>query len=366
MMNTFTKLVFAFLLFTAITCKIQAQDIHHSQFWANPVLLNPALTGNINGDVRVVANFRNQWASIPAPYSTISATVDASLLGCQLGNSHVGAGLALYNDRSGDGALNELTIAPSAAFHLGIDQDGRYVIAAGAQMSYTQKSVDFSKLTFETQIINFEPDPEAPNGEPVDRQKFSYLDFRAGGVFTGVINDRVNVYAGGAFYHLTKPEERFLVKSNEKNVLDNRLVFHAGGQIGVTDRFSILPNMLFMSQTGSKEITVGTAFGYNFSEQKHSKGRYVRGKAGRGGSFERSTDNTGSAIYLGAWYRLGDAIIPYLGVDYQGFRFGFSYDVNISDLDVASLNQGGVEISLMYTAKFTECQRKQPIYCPRF
>lgn len=361
MKNKFTQILVTCMLL--LSTAAVAQDVHLSQFYASPLLLNPAMTGNISGGYRASLIYRNQWSSIPAPYSTVAASFDASLLGCKLGIDHLGAGLALYNDRSGDGVLNEFTILASLAYHKGIDQEGRFNISAGAQVGYTQKSIDFTKLNFENQISNYEFVSTAPNGEPVNSNRFSNVDFRAGGLFTGIVNDRVNLYAGGGFFHLTKPQETFLVSgtgTNKNNQLDSRLVMHGGGTFGITNRFSILPSVLYMTQTANREITVGTAFGYSLTEQKRS--RYNRyGKRSR-----PSTTNEGSSVYLGAWYRVGDAVIPYLGLDFSGFRFGFSYDINISDLKVASLNQGGVELSLVYTGKTDECPRKQPLYCPRF
>ena len=50
---------------------VKAQDIHHTQYFASPLTLNPALTGLVRGDVRVAANYRSQWYSVSEhPYTT--------------------------------------------------------------------------------------------------------------------------------------------------------------------------------------------------------------------------------------------------------------------------------------------------------
>ena len=54
--------------FTGLT--LQAQDVHFSQFYAAPLLVNPAQTGNFSGTARVGANYRDQWGSITVPYRT--------------------------------------------------------------------------------------------------------------------------------------------------------------------------------------------------------------------------------------------------------------------------------------------------------
>ena len=54
----------AFVLFVLA---LSAQDIHFSQFGNSPINLNPGLTGAFGGDMRFVANYRNQWRVDPTP-----------------------------------------------------------------------------------------------------------------------------------------------------------------------------------------------------------------------------------------------------------------------------------------------------------
>ena len=62
----------AFLAVLLLAFIGQAQDIHWSQFNDNPVFQNPGNTGNFNGDVRFVGNFRDQWRAVSVPYQTLS------------------------------------------------------------------------------------------------------------------------------------------------------------------------------------------------------------------------------------------------------------------------------------------------------
>ncbi len=355
-MKTITRLLVVALVLLSTFQLAKAQDIHFSQFYASPLTLNPAMTGNVAEHYRFAVTYRNQWASIPAPYSTVAASIDASVLGCQLGMDHVGVGLAFFNDKSGDGGLNDLSILGSLAYHKGLDQERRYVLSAGGQFAFKQKSVNLQDLIFEEQISDdLTIDPSAPNMEPVQASSFNYFDFRVGGLFTASPTDRINMYVGGAYYHLSKPGESFLVQDvipADDNLLDPRMVFHAGGSFFLTENFSLSPSALYMSQTASSELVVGTAFGLHFDQGN----RYSRTKSSSGGS----------GIYLGGWYRVGDAIVFLLGVDYQSFKFGFSYDVNVSGLKEATLNQGAVELSLSFTGRLAECQKDLPLYCPRF
>jgi predicted porin len=60
---------------------------------------------------------------------------------------------------------------------------------------------------------------------------------------------------------------------------------------------------------------------------------------------------------------VNDAVIPYVGLEFGGFRLGASYDVNISSLKTASQSRGGIEISLIYI-NFPVGNKGIP--CPRF
>ena len=59
--------------------KMNAQDIHFSQFYFSPLSLNPANTGNYKGDYRLFGNYRSQWRDISKAYNTFSAGGDFNI-----------------------------------------------------------------------------------------------------------------------------------------------------------------------------------------------------------------------------------------------------------------------------------------------
>ena len=66
-----------FLFFAAAT---NAQDYHLSQYFSTPLLLNPALTANIDGPYRITGTYRRQWWQNGFPYNTYTAGFEAKLL----------------------------------------------------------------------------------------------------------------------------------------------------------------------------------------------------------------------------------------------------------------------------------------------
>ena len=86
--------------------ELQAQDPHFSQFFASPLTLKPALTGKFDGQFRLAANHRDQWASIPKAYVTTSASLDFGIMKNKLPDNDVlGIGISGLSDQSANGAL---------------------------------------------------------------------------------------------------------------------------------------------------------------------------------------------------------------------------------------------------------------------
>ncbi|RYE21972.1 MAG: type IX secretion system membrane protein PorP/SprF, partial [Sphingobacteriales bacterium] len=51
-------------------------DPHFSQYYANPLWLNPGLTGVTDGDYRVNVNAKQQWTNLNNGYLTAGASFD--------------------------------------------------------------------------------------------------------------------------------------------------------------------------------------------------------------------------------------------------------------------------------------------------
>jgi hypothetical protein len=70
---------------------------------------------------------------------------------------------------------------------------------------------------------------------------------------------------------------------------------------------------------------------------------------------------------LGAWYRLRDAICPYVSFEWGRNKLGFSYDVNVSTFSTATRGQGAIELSYMYNGCIVRSETKKYNFaCPRF
>ncbi|TVR79206.1 MAG: type IX secretion system membrane protein PorP/SprF [Chitinophagaceae bacterium] len=330
-----------FLLFTCITLfHVKAQDIHYSQFYNSPLTLNPALTGKTDGSFRVNVNYRNQWFGISsegATYETPSISFEKPI---RVGKNDVfGLGVVLVNDQSSAGRLTNFSAMLSTAYHKSLDQNGRHVISLGLQGGYAQKRLDFANLKFASQFENiggWQHNPGLPSLENIPETNVGNFDMQAGLLWTSRIGSNVLAYAGFSMFHVLEPEQNFTDGSTLK--LPRRNVVHAGADFALSDRFSLLPSVIYMQQAKVDQLNAGLAAAIDFNEE--------------------------SALYLGAYYRIDDAVIPYAAFELRGFKLGLSYDVTVSELNQTN---GSIELSLSYTGRYTPMPEAKPsLFAPRF
>ncbi|MFH1319390.1 MAG: type IX secretion system membrane protein PorP/SprF, partial [Bacteroidota bacterium] len=89
--------------------------------------------------------------------------------------------------------------------------------------------------------------------------------------------------------------------------------------------------VLFLMQGPSTEIDLGCMVRYTLREESRYTGLLKE-----------------TAILIGGYFRVGDAVIPSVMFEIANFAIGVSYDVNISGLKSVSTGRGGAEISLRY------------------
>ncbi len=70
------RILFFGVLLSIMYCKLGwAQDPHFTQFYANPLYLNPSLAGSEKSN-RLLMQYRNQWPSIPGNYEMYFVSSD--------------------------------------------------------------------------------------------------------------------------------------------------------------------------------------------------------------------------------------------------------------------------------------------------
>jgi len=335
------KLLSTLTLCVGLAGVVSAQDPNFSQFFASPVTLNPALTGKFDGVYRVAGNYRNQWPTISNAYTTATVSYDQGIMKNRISDlDQFGVGVMGFTDRAGNGVLVSNYVGLSLAYHKGLDENGYHQIGAGFQGVYANKRIDIKDLKFQDQLTPFGftgVTSEIFNNRDLN---IGYFDLNAGFIYNGTTNGYNNFYIGASMYHINRPKESF---QGGNYVLNTRTTIQAGGRIpvGTYNYLHFAGN--HSMQANAKNTMLGGAYSLNVNNDE---------------------DNP-TNVYLGAWYRLGDAIIPYMGLEFGEFHFGASYDVNTSSLKAASNTRGGVEISLIFIRKYTDPNMKK-LNCPKF
>lgn len=313
------------LLFLAVCLEAQAQDPSFTQFYSNPIYLNPALAGS-TGCPRIVSNYRNQWPQLTGNYITSAVAYDSyvkSISG--------GLGIIALHDMQGQATIQTSMIGGVYSYNLKVNR--KFSIMVGARAAYFQKFLDWEKLTFGDMIDPRRGFIYQTGDVPRGNGRRGFFDVSAGAVGFGK-----NYYFGIAAHHLNRPDESMILGTSR---LPMRITGHAGAEIKLgqrgryTNTTSILPNIIYQYQNGFQELNIGTYIKY--------------------GDFT-----------VGAWYRNRDAFILLFGVNFEKFKLGYSYDLTVSKLG-NGISGGSHEVSLGMNLK---CRKKaknfRKISCPSF
>lgn len=300
------------------------QDPQFTQFYANPIYLNPAFAGS-HGCPRFAVNYRNEWPSLTGNYVTYSMSYDQYFK-----NISGGFGVIAMHDQQGQGTIFTSMLGAIYSYHLNVSR--KFKMMFGARAAMFNKFLDWDKLTF---------------GDMIDpRRGFIYAtgDVPRGGsryffdASAGFLGYNKHFFFGFAAHHLNRPDESMIIGSSR---LPIRMTGHMGAKIPLGSKSqyknitSIMPNVIYQYQNGFQELMFGTYVQYG-------------------------------AFTAGAWFRNRDAFILTIGVDTGKFRLGYSYDVTVSRLN-NGVSGGSHEISL---GLLLNCKDKLPTFktisCPSF
>ncbi len=362
-MKIFQKLSLSLAFCVTAVGSALAQDARFSQYYAAPMRLNPAMTGVFEGNWRVGANYRTQYGSILGnAYNTYSVNGEGKFsVGSQ---DYVAVGLSATADAAGSAAYKQTDMFVSASYLKRLSKTRRRYgrnrsesfLAAGAQVGFGQRGVNWANLTYSTQYV---VDDNTYNqgmysGESNNaRANRIYPDMSAGLLWYGTFGRRRSVYVGGAVYHVNRPNISLfndaardtsgrIVGTTER--LYMRWVGHAGGEVllgGDGSSISLLPGMAIMAQGPSLEVNAGLSLRY--------QGAKFDDFAFRLGVWNRLSNRANRAVAADAAKLGTDAVVLMLGIDYRGLQMGFSYDATLSSLQQQVNGQGSMEFSVIYT-----------------
>jgi type IX secretion system PorP/SprF family membrane protein len=298
-----------------------AQDPHFSQYFSSPLTFNPAFTGYFDGSHRMAFNMRRQWINGSEAYTTGTLSFDTKIMQNSIGtNDRWGLGVMALYDQSGGGIYKNNYLAVSTGFNKGLDADGNQSIGIGVQASMARNSIDFSRVSYNSQFSGSGYDMGIPSGETINNNSVSYVDINAGVLYNYRDENGNNISLGASMYHILKPKLSYFSGNNQS--LQSRYTLHAGANLSIRQRDQLFISIHLMQQAASNEVVVGGAYGLGLSD----------------------SDNF---LYIGTWMRTRDAVYPYIGLRTQSFQVGLTYDVTTSDLRKLQGYSGGSELSFI-------------------
>lgn len=331
-------LFFAVCIVMMATQQAAAQtDPHFTQNYTYPMYINPAMVGQSDGDYRVSAVYRNQWSAFGNPYRTTGLSFDAST------NNNVALGVNILNQSAGDGGFNYFTAYASVAYTgVKLGRNGNHHIIFAMQAGVLNRSVDQSRFKWGEQwnpITGY--NASNPITESFARTSATALDMGTGVLYyDGSPDKKVNFFGGVSFFHINKPADPIVsMQSTELNTIPMRYTIHGGASINLQEGLSVVPHFLYNHQGTASESMLGVYLEKSVNEETN--------------------------IMAGGYYRLKDAIAPYVGIDHKNFLVGLSYDVNTSRLGAMTRNVNSFELSLSYILRKHEKGTVDFIRCPR-
>lgn len=319
------------LLLSAL--RLTAQDIHFSQFGNAPLNLNPALAGVFGGDLRFVGNYRQQWRTVPVPYTTFSASVENKVYFNKARyDKFITASLLVNYDKQGDIALKSLQIGIPLALTLPVQQTN--YLTLGVTPMFGQRAFSTDEITFGEQYIDGMFDPSATITEDLSSTSLKYFDISAGANFRHQSpRKRTRFDLGAAMHHINRPAHDFWSSSvtTGGNVrLYNKLTLYGLGLFQVTEKFDFLAQGLYQKQGKASEIVYGAGVRMHLRKDRYKE----------------------LALQIGAdWrHRYNNSLVPRVEVFVGPWTLGatFDWDAFSRAGKLISDRQGGPELSLIF------------------
>ena len=308
--NLLKKQGIIFCLLIGWIGNLSAQDPYFSQYFLNPIYMNPAYTGTMKVP-RFGVQYRNQWPAMNNAYTTYFASFDT-----YLPKIKSGIGILMYQDVQGDGVYTQSSFKAIYSKEIQINREWKMYgsLTAGAQMN----TLNFNQLVFPDGLDAIYGHHQ-PTSEVIPENNHRiFPDFGAGILF---FNDKY--FFGLAGDHLSEPNQS--IYSGYPIALDRKysahfevnLPWHIPGHWRKFCTFN--PNIIIQSQGDELNITFGL---------------YANRKSFTLGIWNRQTTKKSNDVIVMAGF---------IG---KQFKTAITYDTNLQGVGLRS--HGSVELSISF------------------
>jgi len=277
-------------------------DLVFVQFYSSPLYLNPAFAGSFGGS-RAGFAYRDEWPAISGSVVRYHLFYDQYVHPVRGG----GIGLNAYYDKGGyiyswGGTRGAITNTYAGLIYSPVFIIKEKIsIKPAIEIGYLRKEIDWNYF-----------------GKEI-RHNFD--------LSTGIMVNSENLFGGVALHHLTQPEEGFIVQYLGR--IPMKITLHVGYnyQKEKDSKFAISPNIIYQKQQNFRQINLGLYARY-------------------------------APVVFGIWYRQvrrnSDAFIAMLGLQYEKFRIGYSYDITLFRLGNATAGSHEFTLGYLFNSKNKE------------
>lgn len=328
-------------IFVFIGILARAQDQQFTQFYAAPMLLNPAFAGT-SIQTRVATNYRNQWPALPRAFVSYNFSFDHFFADVKSG-----VGLNVSHDRAGTGALTYTNVSLQYAYEFNITR--KISLRPAITVGYGSNFLDIDKLTFGDQLARqdaglttLDPDRSRFQQKPV-----AYPDFGAGFL---IYADKF--WLGASVFHINEPVHSLV---GRESVLPRRFSAHGGFRFKLSEvgafskRQFIVPAFNYQLQGLFDQLDIGFYYEYD----PVIIGMWYRGLPG----VKKNANNTINQ----------DAIAVLVGYEINNMQIGYSYDLTVSSLTPNSGGAHELSVILEFASKKSKKRNKRRVMpCAKF
>jgi type IX secretion system PorP/SprF family membrane protein len=314
---------------------VEAQDPNYSQFFSSPLTINPALTGDGENKWRIMSTLRNQTIGLGANYNTKTISADGKVYNNPESLTYVGIGGLFMTEDAMDGIYKSNYFNINSSVHITLDKnDYIHGLTFGLGWIYNKTSIDYSQLTTGQQLYSMGFNRTLPTGEPALLNIPGYSSLCAGIVYNFTTDDLVADFGISGYRFFNSKLSAF---NDASQFTSPRYSAHFSIGKLMTDRLNLSMSGYYQTQNHVQGFTFGGHFGIIHSADEQNP----------------------RILNIGSYYRIGDALIPYLGYVFNDVEIGLSYDVKISQNKTGSVTPNSFEISFIYKNSKTS---KNPLF----
>jgi type IX secretion system PorP/SprF family membrane protein len=298
--------------------KLNAQTPYSSQNISIVNYLNPANVGfGVNSQFN--SFFRNQFAGVGDAYRTIGVAADFKLFKKSYDDPNTfGLGIQAVSEKVLNGALQTNYFTINFANRIFFNYQKTNYLSLGIGGSLITRTLDKSQLSFSDQYNSGRYFYSA-SAEYLATFPTKYAT-NVGLIYSGNNHDMF-IQLGASSYYIFRTAVNQSYNNVNQNFQMNYLINY---EHRLLEESSILFHFDYQKRLELEYYYTGMAIGFQIPDR----------------------DEIANRFYVGCFYRMKDAVIPYIGLLFNKYKFGISYDIYQNNLTSANLQPQTLEFNL--------------------